>query len=67
MAAVSIVSGPAPVPDIAALTGPDGHASISVPCDGEYGVVVNAEDYAVVVNKVRAVRGKATCDVMLKQ
>ena len=49
MAAVTITTSPVPVPDIGALTGPDGQVSIGVPCAGDFGVTVNAEGSPVVV------------------
>jgi uncharacterized protein (DUF697 family) len=67
MAAVAITSSPVPLPDIAALTGPDGQVSMSVPCEGVYGVMVNAEGYAVVVDRIGAVEGEAIRDVSLNQ
>ncbi len=66
-AAVTITASPVPVPDIAALTGPDGWASIGVPCAGDYGVMVNAEGYAIVVQQIAAVEDDSRTDVMLNK
>ena len=41
-AAVAIVAAPGPVPDIAALTGPDGRFAIAAPEPGDYTVVATA-------------------------
>jgi carboxypeptidase family protein len=42
-ASVLIASAPAPVPDIAGLTGDDGRFSITVPVPGDYRLVVRNE------------------------
>jgi hypothetical protein len=52
-AGVLLTEAPVPVPDIAALTGPDGRFSIIVPETGDYRVAVHAQrasaDVAVTV------------------
>lgn len=65
MAAVSITSSSVPVPDIAAMTGPDGQAAISVPSQGEYGVMVNAEGFPAVQKQIAAVNDSSISDVLL--
>ena len=41
-AAVAIVAAPGPVPDIAALTGPDGRFAIAAPEPGDYTIVATS-------------------------
>lgn len=41
-AAVHFISGPAPLPDIAQLTGPDGRFLLTAPVRGAYSLQVNA-------------------------
>ena len=41
-AAVAIAAAPVAVPDIAALTGPDGRFAIAAPAPGDYTVVATA-------------------------
>ena len=65
MAAVSISSSPVAIPDIAALTGPDGQVSFSVPCPGEFGVAVNAEGYPVLVAQLSAASDRTISEVTL--
>jgi hypothetical protein len=43
-AAVAIAAAPGPVPDIAALTGPDGRFAIAAPEPGQYIFVATAPD-----------------------
>ena len=43
-ATVAVVSAPAPVPDIAALTGPDGRFAIVAPEPGDYTILATAPD-----------------------
>lgn len=40
--AVALAEGPGPVPDIAALTGPDGRFAITAPMPGSYTIVATA-------------------------
>lgn len=65
MAVVSIRSSSVPMPDIAAMTGPDGQAAISVPSEGEYGVMVNAEGFPAVQKQIAAVNDSSISDVLL--
>ena len=44
-ARVSIADGPAPTPDIAALTDHQGRVTLSLPCAGEYRLVCAADSY----------------------
>ncbi len=50
-ARVSFVSGPVPLPDIAALTGDDGTFALSVPRAGEYVIEIILEGF--ITNKVK--------------
>ena len=67
MAAVTITNSPVPVPDIGALTGTDGQVSIGVPCAGDYGVMVNAEGFPVVVEQIAAVEDDSSTDILLNK
>ena len=42
--AVAVAAAPGPVPDIAALTGPDGRFAIAAPEPGDYTIVATAPD-----------------------
>lgn len=43
---VYFTGGPGPLPDIAAVTGPDGHFALSTPGPGAYEIEASAEGYA---------------------
>lgn len=45
-AVVAVVSGPAPFPDIAQITGPDGAFELDVPEAGTYTIAVHGPDGA---------------------
>lgn len=45
-ARVLFTSAPAPLPDIAALTGEDGSFTLSAPAPGSYALAVHAEGFA---------------------
>lgn len=45
-ARVYFAGGPAPLPDIAALTGPDGRYALAAPTPGAYEVECTAEGFA---------------------
>lgn len=53
-ATVHLVDGPAPFPDIAALTGSDGSFSFSVPAEGVYTVRCRALDDTISQASARA-------------
>jgi hypothetical protein len=67
MASVYFVEGPVPLPDIAALTGPDGAFRLSVPGAGAYTLGVRGDGYtpAAVAVEVGGARPKAALDVVL--
>ena len=67
MAAIAVMSSPVPLPDIAALTGPNGQVSISVPCAGEYRVLVNAAGFSVVAARIGAVSDDAIFQLFLNE
>jgi Carboxypeptidase regulatory-like domain len=43
---VTFLSAPVAVPDIAALTGPDGRFAVTAPASGSYTLVATTEGYA---------------------
>ena len=45
-ARVLFASAPAPLPDIAALTGEDGRFTLSAPAEGSYELAVHADGFA---------------------
>lgn len=53
-ARVLFASAPAPMPDIAALTGEEGRFTLSVPVPGKYSLAVHADGFAP---------AKVICDV----
>ncbi|MET7293116.1 carboxypeptidase-like regulatory domain-containing protein [Streptomyces griseoloalbus] len=57
-ATVHLVDGPAPFPDIAALTGSDGGFSFSVPVEGVYTVGCRAPDDTVSQVSAQATAGE---------
>jgi hypothetical protein len=65
-ARVSVLSGPLPVPDVAALTDSGGRFAISVPAAGTYELAVAIDGPAVVQTTVRVeVAERATVEVRL--
>jgi len=58
-ARVAFADAPAPVPDVAALTGPDGRFSLTAPVPGRY-VVLGAADGHVPAQVAVDVRGERT-------
>jgi Carboxypeptidase regulatory-like domain len=59
-ARVYFASGPVPLPDIAALTGPDGSFSLSAPTPGTYEVECAAEGRGTQREAVEVVDGEET-------
>lgn len=43
-ARVSFISGPVPLPDVAALTAPDGTFQLTAPVPGDYSILVTLAD-----------------------
>ena len=65
VAAVSICQSPEPVADVAALTGPDGLVSISVPSAGEFGILVRANGMPAAEHHVDAVKDDSFVTITL--
>jgi hypothetical protein len=64
-AAVSFAAGPVDLPDIAAVTGPDGTFVLSAPVPGEYEVAVAFLDGFVIRSPVDLAPGVAEVEVTL--
>jgi Carboxypeptidase regulatory-like domain len=66
LARVMVEQAPAPVPDIAALTGEDGGFAIGTVGPGRYVLVVQADGYPPVRREVAVSRRDVTVDVRLR-
>jgi hypothetical protein len=64
-AAVSFAAGPVDLPDIAAVTGPDGTFVLSAPVPGEYEVAAAFQDGFVIRSQVDLAPGVAEVEVTL--
>ena len=64
-ARVYFAGGPAPLPDIAALTGPDGSFTLSVPAPGTYELECSADGYTSSRGSVEADGEEARLDFCL--
>jgi len=65
LAAVTIISAPTSIADIAALTGSDGQVSVAVPSAGEYQVMVVAEGHTATNNTIAAVADNSVSEIVL--